>query len=217
MPAAPSALFFSLDTYLDRRTAYSFGVTPRGGRLDYYHPEDSERSRDYSFDPVWIARTSFDSSGWVAEVRIPFSQLRFSSRETQIWGLNMNRWIPDINEDTYWIYPRSQDVGWSSRFGLLTGIENVAAKRGVEILPYVASEGLFRNDIDSRDPFNDATEFRTQGGLDLKMGIGPNLTLDATVNPDFGQVEADPAEVNLSDFETFFPKGALFLPKDSSS
>ncbi|HQU71437.1 MAG TPA: DUF5916 domain-containing protein [Calditrichia bacterium] len=204
-------IIISLDTYLDRITAYSFGITAKGVRIDYYHPTDAEFSRDYSFDPVWEAKTQFLADGWSAEVRIPFSQLRFSSESCQIWGVNINRWIPDINQDTYWIYPRSQEVGWSSRFGSLDGLGDVKPRRGVELLPYFAGEGFLRSDVDAGDPLNDDTDFRQRAGLDLKMGLGPNLTLDATINPDFGQVEADPAEVNLTDFETFFSERRPFF------
>ncbi|MBA2626708.1 MAG: carbohydrate binding family 9 domain-containing protein [Gemmatimonadales bacterium] len=210
-------LVIVLDTYHDRRTAYSFSISSGGVRSDYYHPSDNENSRDFTWDPVWEARTSLDSLGWMAEVRIPFSQLRFTSGGAQQWGVQINRWIPNTNEDVYWIVIPKQETGWSSRFGLLTGIEGVQPSRRIELVPYVASNGTFAT-TQPGDPFRSSADLSVRAGADLKMGLGPNLTLDATVNPDFGQVEADPAEVNLSAFETFqderrpfFTEGAQLL------
>jgi len=203
-------LVISLDTYLDHRTAYTFIISSGGVRSDYYHPSDSEGSRDYTWDPVWQARATVDSLGWIAEVRIPFSQLRFTAAGAQTWGVQINRWMPHADEDVYWIVIPHSETGWSSRFGTLTGIGGVRPTRRLEVQPYVAGNGTFE-DVPSGDPFNDGSTFKVRGGADVKMGLGPNLTLDATVNPDFGQVEADPAEVNLSAFETFFRERRPFF------
>lgn len=205
----------SLDTYRDRRTAYTFAVTASGVRIDYYHPSDHEGDRDYSFDPVWEARTARNDEGWTAEMRIPFSQLRFSSAERQVWGVNINRWSPTRNEDSYWVMVPKEETGWSSRMGELRGIEGVAPSRRVELFPYAASGATFSSQTDAADPFADGEEFTGRAGGDLKMGLGPNLTLEATANPDFGQVEADPAEVNLSAFETFFSERRPFFTEGS--
>ena len=204
-------IIISLDTYRDRRTAYTFAVTASGVRVEYYHPRDEEFARDFSFDPVWEARTRIDSAGWTAEMRIPFSQLRFNNQEQQVWGVNINRWIPDINEDVYWIYVPSKETGWSSRFGTLEGIRDIRPSRRLELLPYAAAGLTLDSQVSDSDPFRNQTDLNHRAGLDLKMGLGPNLTLDATVNPDFGQVEADPAEVNLSAFETFFDERRPFF------
>ncbi len=203
-------IIISLDTYLDRRTAYSFSVTSSGVRGDWYHPRDEEvRDREMQFNPVWLARAKVDSLGWAAEMRVPFSQLRFTSAEEQVWGLNIDRFIPDRNEDIFWVMvPRALN-GWSSRFGTLHGISGITPARGIELIPYTAGDLTFRSDLDPRDPFDDKTAGRV--GADMKLGVGSNLTLDATVNPDFGQVEADPAEVNLSAFETFFDERRPFF------
>lgn len=203
-------LVIALDTYHDRRTAYSFVISSGGVRSDYYHPADGEGERDYTWDPVWQARTTVDSTGWIAEVRIPFSQLRFTAAGSQTWGVQINRWMPHADEDVYWIVIPKNETGWSSRFGLLTGIEGVRPPRRVELLPYIAGNGTFE-DAPAGDPFNDGSRTRGRAGADFKMGLGPNLTFDATVNPDFGQVEADPAEVNLSAFETFFDERRPFF------
>ena len=115
----------SLDTYLDRRTASTFGVTASGVRLDHYHASDDEFNDDDTFNPVWQARTSVDERGWTAELWIPFSQLRFNDRTPQIWGLNMQRWIPSRNEEVFWAPVRRTDERWASLFGDLHGIDGI--------------------------------------------------------------------------------------------
>ncbi|MGQ0715621.1 MAG: DUF5916 domain-containing protein [Gemmatimonadaceae bacterium] len=208
-------VWISLDTYRDRRTAYSFGITATGVRMDFYHPTDHERDVDESFDPVWEARAVIDSLGWTAEFRIPFSQLRFNARASQLWGLNINRWIPSRNEDVFWVYIPKSETGWSSRMGELVGIEGIEPSRRIELLPYVASSATRLGDRDPRNPLVEAWDAGLRVGGDLKMGLGPNLTLDATINPDFGQVELDPSEVNLSAFETFFEERRPFFIEGS--
>lgn len=201
-----------LDTYHDRRTSYSFSVTAAGVRTEYYHATDSEWDRDFSFDPVWEARTRIDQEGWTAEMRIPLSQLRFNDLPEQVWGLNIDRYIPSKNEDIYWRMIPKNLTGWASRFGELVGIRGIHPSQRIELLPYVAANLHHRGgEIDSLDPFVKRDDFTRRAGLDVKVGIGPNLTLDATVNPDFGQVEADPAQVNLSAFETFFDERRPFF------
>jgi hypothetical protein len=205
----------SLDTYRDRRTAYTFVITASGVRADWYHASDDEYNRDSSFDPVWEAHAAVDSTGWTAEMRIPFSQLRFTRADSHFWGVNFNHWVPSRNEDVFWI-PVPRDVrGWSSWFGELRGIEGVQPTRRLEILPYVATEAKLNADRHPRNPFDNGVNLTPRAGADVKMGVGPNLTLQATVNPDFGQVEADPAEVNLSAFETFFSEKRPFFLEGS--
>ncbi|CAA9358280.1 MAG: hypothetical protein AVDCRST_MAG89-3575 [uncultured Gemmatimonadetes bacterium] len=207
-------LLVSLDTYLDRRTAYTFGVTASGVRLDWFHPSDSEGA-DASFEPVWMARTRRDSLGWTAEMRIPFSQLRFSRADVQTWGVNVSRRIPSANEDQYWAMVPARETGWASRFGDLGGLAGIRQTRRVELTPYVASGADFTSNPGAGNPFDDGSEASVRVGGDLKMGLGPNLTLGATINPDFGQVELDPAEVNLSAFETFFGERRPFFTEGS--
>ena len=208
-------LLVSLDTYLDRRTAYTFGVTAGGVRLDWYHPSDSETDPDASFDPVWTARVRHDSLGWTAEMRIPFSQLRFTPGPVQLWGVNVARMTPETDEEAYWVMVPPRETGWASRFGDLSGIAGVRPSRRVELLPYLASGAAYTSSPGRGNPFDDGSEYTARVGGDLKMGLGPNLTLEATVNPDFGQVEADPAEVNLSAFETFFSERRPFFTEGS--
>ncbi len=213
MSTGTDRLIVSLDTFHDGRTAYSFAVTAAGVRIDWYHPTDHEGNHDHTFDPVWAAKTEVTGEGWTAEMRIPFSQLRFSAASRQVWGVNVNRTIPALDEEQYWVLVPRDETGWASRFGELTGIADIQPSRRIEVLPYLASETTMTSDalVNEEDPFVDGTEATLRAGVDFKMGLGPNLTLDATVNPDFGQVEADPAEVNLSAFETFFPERRPFF------
>ncbi|MFP2926323.1 DUF5916 domain-containing protein [Pyxidicoccus sp. 3LG] len=210
-------LIISLDTWLDRRTAYSFAVTAAGQRVDWYHPVDEEFERDYSFNPVWAARTRMTGEGWVAELRIPFSQLRFNAAEEQVWGLNINRYVPRRNEDDFWVAVPRHVTGWASWFGDLKGIRAVRPSRRLEVLPYVAGDWLVNAGLNPRagTPFDSRRDWDARVGGDVKVGLGPNFTLDATVNPDFGQLEADPAVVNLTAFETFFEERRPFFTEGS--
>jgi hypothetical protein len=208
-------LLVSLDTYLNRRTAYCFGVTASGVRLDHFHPSDNEDNQDTEFDPVWEAATQITEAGWTAELWIPYSQLRFNALPEQVWGLNIKRSIPSLNEENYWaLVPRTVQ-GWSSRFGDLHGISDTPPSRRIELLPSLGGGSVVNGDRDPADPFDDGKNLDRHIGFDFKMGLGPSLTLESTVNPDFGQVEADPAEVNLSSFETFFSERRPFFLENS--
>ena len=204
-------LLISFDTYRDRRTAYSFGVTAAGVRLDYYHASDFENNRDYSYDPVWQAETERSAQGWTAEIRIPFTQLRFNAGIEQIWGINIVRSTPAKNEISYWRLIGRNETGWASRMGQLVGLQGIRPTRRIEMLPYVASDTRLQSEIDASNPFAEKTKTAVRAGGDVRMGLGPNLTLEATINPDFGQVEADPAEVNLTAYETFFAERRPFF------
>lgn len=204
-------LHIALDTFLDHRTAYVFGVTAGGVRIDRFHSSDSETAFDEGYDPVWEARTAVTSDGWTAELWIPFSQLRFNQQAEQAWGLNIHRFTPTLNEDDYWAPVPRTITAWSSRFGELLGIDLGKSPRRIEALPYVAGSSIVTSNRNPANPFDDGRNLTGRVGADLKVGLGPNLTLDATINPDFGQVEADPAEVNLSAFETIFAEKRPFF------
>jgi hypothetical protein len=203
--------FVSLDTYFDRRTAYTFGVSASGVRIDRYYPRDEEESADPGFDPVWEARTAIDDQGWTAELWIPFAQLRFSEQDVQTWGLNIGRFTPTLDEDDYWVLVPKTVRAWASRFGVLHGIQGVRPSRRIELLPVLVGSSTLNANRDPKNPFDDGRNLLGRVGADYKMGLGPNLTLDATFNPDFGQVEADPAEVNLTAFATRFPERRPFF------
>ena len=208
-------LIVSLDTYRDGFTAYTFAVTPSGVRIDYYHPSDFEQARDYGWDPVWEVETRVGADGWTAEMRIPFSQLRFSESGDGVWGVNIVRRVPARNEDAYWVLVGRDEAGWSSRMGELAGLDGIAGTRRVELLPYVAASTELADVADRANPFLEERTSAVRMGADLKAGIGPGLTLNVTINPDFGQVEADPAEVNLTAFETFFSERRPFFTEGS--
>lgn len=204
-------LQIELDTYLDRRTAYMFGVTASGVRLDHFHPSDNEDDTDSQFEPVWEARTVITNDGWMAELRIPFSQLRFNDQPSRVWGLNIKRSRPGLNEENYWVVIGRTQRGWASRFGDLRGIDDVRPRTRLELLPYVSASSRVTGDRDRSNPFDDGLNLGGRVGADMKVGLGSNLTLEATINPDFGQIEADPAEVNLSVFETIFSERRPFF------
>ena len=208
-------VFVSLDTYLDRRTAYTFGVTAAGVRFDHYHADDNRSSTDRGFDPVWEARVAVDEDGWIAELRIPFNQLRFTNIDAQVWGLNIYRLEPGRNEEVYWSLLARTERVWASRFGELHGIVGIRPTTRIELLPYVAGSSTLTGLREKANPFDEGRNLVGGAGLDMKMGLGPNLTLDATINPDFGQIDADPAEVNLTAFETFFDERRPFFLEGS--
>jgi hypothetical protein len=204
-------IWISIDSYRDRRTAYSFGVTASGVRGDWYHSVDSETNIDMSFDPVWEAAANQTTEGWTSEMRIPFSQLRFNASDVQTWGLNVDHWVPSTKEDVFWVPVPRNATGWSSRMGTLAGIEGIKPARRLEVTPYIATDATMTGERDRANPFDDGSNLNARMGGDVKVGLGPSLTLQATVNPDFGQVEADPAEVNLSAFETIFSERRPFF------
>jgi uncharacterized protein DUF5916 len=201
-------ILVSLDTHRDRTTAYTFGVTVGGVRVDYMQARDMEGWKDDSFDPVWEARVDAGAETWTAELRIPFSQLRFSNDGEQIWGLNVRRWNPTTYLDVYWVVIPYDMSGWASRFGELRGIGTLSTSSRTEVTPYVLGRATT---LDGYYGGDGRIEKQSRAGADLKTGIGTGLTLNATLNPDFGQVEADPARVNLSAFETYFPEQRPFF------
>ena len=200
----------TLDPQRNRRTGVGFGISAAGVRSDQQHTQDADREgRESQFDPVWTAEARIDSLGWTAEMRIPFSQLRFPAAAEQQWGIQFDRWMPDKNEDLSWVHVPPSETGFISRFGTLRGIEGVRATRPIELMPYAAGDATKRASSAVDNPLD--RPYAGRFGVDAKAAIGNSLTLDATINPDFGQVEADPAEVNLSAFETFFDERRPFF------
>jgi len=200
----------AIDSYHDRRTAFGFAVSPAGVQRDMLYHDDTEQ--DDSWEAVWEAAATVDSLGWTAEFRIPFSQLRFSPPDDDelVWGVNFARVIAREEEQAFWAPVPPTSGRFVSLFGTLYGLEDLVSPRRVEINPYLLSR-LDRAPSDPEDPFGSSGNIGLDGGLDLSYGLGPNLTLTATLNPDFGQVEVDPAVVNLSAFETFFPERRPFF------
>ena len=198
-----------IDSYHDRRTAFRFTVNPRGVKKDVYTSNDF--NEDVNWDAVWDVGTAIDSAGWTAEYRIPLSQLRFGNAAGErVWGFQVMRDIARRQQRDSWSPWAQQDPGFVSRFGDLAGLVDVPAPSRLEVLPYVSSK-VTRAPGDANDPFYHATETRPSAGADLRYGLPKGLTLTATVNPDFGQVEVDPAVVNLSAYETFYPEKRPFF------
>ncbi|MEX2465375.1 MAG: DUF5916 domain-containing protein [Gemmatimonadota bacterium] len=203
----------AIDSYFDRRTAFQFNVNPVGVKQDVYHFDDT--SEDAGWDAVWDAAVSMDDDGWSAEFRIPYSQLRFRSDGEQTWGINFIRRIARNQEMAVWAPTTRSDGAIVSRFGELQGLRGLDAPNRMEILPYTLG-GLERSPGDADDPFYRSTDPMGAVGADIKYGVTSDLTLDVTLNPDFGQVEADPGQVNLSAFETFLPERRPFFVEGSS-
>ena len=199
----------NIDSYHDLRSGFSFTSSVSGTRGDEFISEDGD-SWDGNWDPIWQLATHIDAEGWTAELRIPFSQLRFSNTDAQVWGLQVQRRLFRKEERSLWQPKSKDDPGWVSRFGELRGINGVRPRRQVELLPYALARGE-RFEAVEGDPFNDGSDRDAEVGLDGKYGVTGDLTLDFTVNPDFGQVEADPSVINLTAFETFFPEKRPFF------
>jgi hypothetical protein len=211
-----------IDSYYDRRTAFRFAVNPSGTKRDAMVSGDTEWNEDASWDAVWEVATARDSLGWTAEFRIPLSQLRFKAcgaeeagAERCAWGLELVRDLGRRNERSLWAPIPAGSNGFVSRFGTLAGLGGVAAARRPEIAPYSLGR-LTRAPLEVDNPFYRRTDIGGSFGADIKYGVTSNLTLTATVNPDFGQVEADPSVVNLTAFETFFPERRPFFIEGSN-
>jgi hypothetical protein len=206
-PDADSVTVF-LDPRHDHRTGVTFTVTAAGSQSDSVISNDT--FQDSSWNAVWTSAVSQDGQGWSAELRIPFSQLRFNASDRQTWGFNVSRFIRRKNE-TVWLefWPKNDD-GLASRMMHLTSLDGVRARRRLEVAPYTAVRQEFV-DADTGDPFNDGTRVFGSVGVDLKTSMPGGLVLDATINPDFGQAEVDPAVVNLTAYETFFDEKRRFF------
>lgn len=207
-------LYVGIDSYHDRRSGFFFGVFASGAISDGTLFNDEWD--DNSWDGVWEASTRIDEKGWTAEMKIPYSQLRFPDQEEYVWGINFARKIERLNERVDFVRVPKKENGWVSRFADLTGIRNINPPPRLEFLPYVVSSNKQTNQVAAGDPFNDGNMYSGNFGADVKIGLGSNLTLNATVNPDFGQVEVDPAVVNLSQFETFYDEKRPFFIEGSN-
>ncbi|MBW3629579.1 MAG: carbohydrate binding family 9 domain-containing protein [Gemmatimonadetes bacterium] len=196
------------DPYHGRLHSVEFDVNPAGWRGD-------ATDFDRSWDPVWDAATLVDSLGWTAEIRIPFGQLRFSRDSVQTWGLNLTRVIHRNQERDQWASWRENEPGGPAYFGDLTGLRIHRRPQQAEILPYVVGRAERLSSGNPRSPFYDPNRSRLSVGADLKYLLTSSFTLDATVNPDFGQVEVDPAVVNLSAFESYFAERRPFFVERS--
>jgi hypothetical protein len=202
------AILIGIDSYHDRRTGYVFQLNAAGVQRDFLVFDDTQS--DDTWDAVWTGNAAVTAKGWTAEFRIPLNQLRFTSREAQEWGFQVVRIVGRTKEESSWArWPRSVPEV-VSRFGTVDGIDHIASTRRIELLPY-ASSGFGMVPVAAGDPINDNFGLRGNLGLDAKIGLGTAFTLSATLNPDFGQVEADPSQVNLSANELFFAEKRPFF------
>ena len=196
----------ALDSYHDKLTAYEFNVTAAGQKIDLLHL--GAYKWDFNWNAVWEGRSSVGDSLWMVEMRIPFSQIRFNKQEKQVWGMHIWRWIDRLQEESEWKLIPVDAPAMVYLFGELRGIEGIRNKKNFEIMPYASAKF---------SP-NSSPEKSLKGGigLDGKIGITSNFTIDYTINPDFGQVEADPSVLNLTSFETFYEEKRPFFLEGSS-
>lgn len=190
-----------IDSYHDLRTAFLFTVSASGVRGDEILTDNGDNA-DYSWNPIWSTKALIDADGWSAEMKIPLSQLRFSNDRKQVWGLNIIRNYFKKNELSSWDRIPVGSAGWVSEAGELHGLYNIKPQKQIEIQPFTVTK-LDRYKPEQGNPFSDGNDFNINAGLDAKIGITNDLTLDITINPDFGQVEADPAAIVLDGFEVF--------------
>ena len=199
---------FALDTYYDGRSGFAFGITPSGSIMDGKLQNDT--GFDISWNGVWESAALLDELGWTVEMRIPFSQLRFEESPEQVWGVQVVRTIARKNERAAltW-YPRGE-TGNVSRFAVLKGLENITQTKRIEFLPYLTG-GVSHLPAESNNAIEGSLRNNLGIGTDIKMGLGSSLTLDAAINPDFGQVEVDPAQINLSAYEIYYKEKRPFF------
>ncbi|HEY5469669.1 MAG TPA: DUF5916 domain-containing protein [Bacteroidales bacterium] len=199
-----------LDSFHDLRTGFLFGVSSSGVKYDQMFTNDSGNG-DSSWDPNWWVKTSINKEGWVAEMKIPFSQVRFDKNSGEVWGLDVARILYRKNEQTFWQHIPRDAPGLIHLFGELKGLEQIKPRKIFDVTPYgVAKTETFQ--AVPENPFQAAGKLsKFNGGIDAKIGVTNNMTMDLTINPDFGQVEADPSVVNLSAYETFFTEKRPFF------
>ena len=201
---------FIIDSYHDLQTSFTFFVSAAGSKMDVYESSDGDNMDD-TWNAIWWVKTQIDDKGWTMEAKVPFTQLRFDKGGDGVWGLQVFRQVFRYDETSFWQPKSKESAGWTSLFGELHGLQGIDPKKQAAITPYaVAGMEWFENDPE--DPFRTEGHDRIlNAGVDAKVGITNNFTLDMTINPDFGQVEADPSEVNLTAFETFFEEQRPFF------
>ena len=193
------------DSYNDKRTGFEFDLTAGGGKIDLLLG-NGETEWDTTWDAVWDGKVAHDDQGWTAEFRIPLNQLRFGQQDEQVWGLHAWRWIARNAEEAQWQLIPRQNTGRMHQLGELRGISGLTRVRHLEVMPHVVGKAASGPSV-----FDGGPDGSGAVGLDAKLGLSSSFTLDATVNPDFGQVEADPSVVNLTAYETFYEEKRPFF------
>lgn len=203
------------DSFHDLRTGFLFGTTSSGVKFDKVFSDDGD-NEDESWDPNWWVKTSVNDAGWVAEMKIPFSQVRFEKSSGDVWGVQVFREIFRKDETDFWQHIPKDAPGLIHHFGEMSGMENIEPRKIFDITPYTVG-AIETFEAEPENPFmSKGTLSRLSGGIDSKIGVTNNMTLDLTINPDFGQVEADPSEVNLSAYESFFSEKRPFFIEGSN-
>jgi hypothetical protein len=199
----------NIDSYHDLRTAFSFTLSVSGVRGDEFVSNDGN-NWDASWNPIWYSKTHVDNKGWTAEVKIPFSQLRYGNEKEKVWGFQVTRRLFRKEERSTWQYIPQNSAVWVSAFGELHGLKDIPMHKQVEIAPYVIAQAE-KSKKEPGNPFAKGLDKRLAVGLDGKFAVTNDLILDFTVNPDFGQVEADPSQVRIDGFQNFFPEQRPFF------
>ncbi len=198
-----------IDSYNDKRNGFIFVVTASGVKNDEFISQNGDESDD-SWNPIWYTATNIDEEGWTAEMKIPFSQIKFGDSEEQIWGFNVARIIFRINEWSVFDRIPREAAGWVSESGILRGLKNIEPQSQLEIQPFIVNQ-LDTYPEEIGNPFRDGSDYIFNAGLDAKIGITNDMTLDLTINPDFGQVDADPGAIALDGFQIFFQERRPFF------
>ena len=197
-----------IDSYYDKRSGFFFIINPSGAILDGTFSNDSWE--DASWDGIWDGKTTVDEYGWTAEMRIPYSQLRFNQQDEYVWGIHLGRMIQRRNEQVLFTYIERGESGVISHAATLKGIRDIQPPKRREFTPYITS-GYSSIPSEKDNPFFNGKDANFGIGTDIKIGIGSNITVDATINPDFGQVEVDPSVINISAYETYYQEKRPFF------
>lgn len=205
--------YIYLDSYNDKQTGYFFAVNAGGSKMDGILYNDTWD--DISWDAIWHAQALIDSEGWTAEIQIPLSQLKFNETDNIEWGINFRRNIKRKNEQDFFVHIPKTENSFVSKFARLEGLSGVKSSSSVEIFPYLVQKAKYLQH-DEKDPFYKSGQYPTSFGADLKYALSSNLFLTGTINPDFGQVEVDPAVINLSASETYFDEKRPFFTEGSN-
>jgi hypothetical protein len=201
-------IVISFDSYFDKRSSFDFGVTASGVKIDYTVSNSTELN--YNWNPVYDVKVSEDDSSWNAEFKIPFSELRYADKKDQLWGLHIWRWIYRKTEEDNWEANPISASSWLDFYGELGGIKDIPAGRRIEVLPYILGQ-THNFKKEEGNPFRTGNTKKIDFGADGKVGISSDFTIDLTINPDFGQVEADPSQISLSAFELEFEEKRQFF------
>ena len=204
----------NIDSYHDKRTGFSFTSSVSGVKGDEFI-SDNGNNWDGSWNPIWYLKTNIDEEGWTTEVKIPFSQLKFGNDKEQTWGIQVQRRIFRLEERSTWQRIPQDAPGWVSEFGELKGLIDLEPQKQIEIQPFLATQ-LNTYKKEEGNPYRKGNDTKLNGGLDAKIGVTNDLTLDLTINPDFGQVEADPAAIALDGFQIFFEERRPFFVENKN-